>query len=180
MQYGNLDDHQLEKAKAVRALILDVDGVFTTGTIYYGPFGVDLKGFNIKDGLGIKLLQRVGIKVGIISAKNSKAVLRRMKELKIEHIYLGFENKTTAYESIKNKLDLSDHEIAYMGDDLPDLPLLLRVGLAVTVPSATPFLKQHVDLVTQSKGGKGAVRELCELILKAQGLFESAMKPYLL
>jgi 3-deoxy-D-manno-octulosonate 8-phosphate phosphatase (KDO 8-P phosphatase) len=174
-----LDDHQLEKAKAVRCLILDVDGILTTGTIYYGPDGFEMKGFNIKDGLGIKLLQQVGIRVAIISGKTSAAVSLRARELNIEEVYLGIEDKINTYELIKRKFELKDQEIAYMGDDLPDLPILLRTGFSITVPEATSFVKQHVDLITKNKGGKGAVREICELILEAQGVFESIVKTYL-
>lgn len=173
-----------EKAKTIRLLILDVDGILTTGVIYYGNHSanddaLEFKGFHVHDGIGIKLLQRAGIQVAIISAKNSPVVSRRLKDLKIEHIYLGYEEKLPAYEAIKKTLGFADNEIAYMGDDLPDLPVLRRVGLALTVPQAVAEVRQHVDYTTEKKSGKGAVREVCELILHAQGLYQSVIQSYL-
>lgn len=170
----------MEKVKAIRLLILDVDGVLTTGALYYGSHGFEMKGFNIYDGLGIKLLQKAGIKVAIISAKNSEAVSRRIKELNIEHVFLGYEDKIPAFEEVKQTLQLANHEIAYMGDDLPDLPILRRVGFAATVPNAPAIIKQHTDFITKKKGGKGAVREISEFILEAQGLLQSMLQSYLL
>lgn len=169
----------IDKAKNIRLLILDVDGVLTNGTIYYGTNGAEMKGFNILDGLGIKILQKCGITVGVISAKNSDPVARRMQELDIEHAYLGHHTKLPAYEELKNKLQLKDQEIAYMGDDLPDLPILRRVGLAITVPNSSETLRQHVDITTVNAGGQGAVREICEFILKAQNKYESMLESYL-
>lgn len=168
-----------EKAKNIRLLILDVDGVLTNGIIYYGNADTMLRGFNLHDGLGIKLLQKSGIIVGIITAKASAAVLNRAAELKIEHVYAGQEEKIIAYEKLKTKLTLADSEIAYMGDDLPDLPILRRVGLAITVPQASELIKQHADIITQKKGGKGAVREICEFLLNIQGQFDSVIQSYL-
>src|SRR5689334_7761226 len=135
----------IEKAKNIRLLILDVDGVLTTGAIYYGSNGGEMKGFHIHDGLGIKLLQKTGVLVAIISGKHSEAVTRRITDLKIKHFYLGQEDKLPAYENLKQQLQLQDHQIAYMGDDLPDLPLLRRAGLAMTVPQAPAIVLQHAD-----------------------------------
>jgi 3-deoxy-D-manno-octulosonate 8-phosphate phosphatase (KDO 8-P phosphatase) len=169
-----------EKAKHIRLLILDVDGVLTNGIIYYGSQGMlEHKGFHIHDGLGIKLLKKCGIDVGIITAKKSETILQRAKDLTIQHVYAGYEEKLPAYDDIKQKTQLQDHQIAYMGDDLPDLPILKRVGLAFTVPNAADILRQQVDYVTTRKGGKGAVREVCELILEAQNLHQTALQPYL-
>lgn len=168
-----------EKIKSIRLLLLDVDGILTSGVIFYGEDNISLKGFYIQDGLGIKLLQKSSVSVGIISAKISKAVSKRAEELQIEYVYLGQEEKITAYETIKTKLKLNDHEIAYMGDDLPDLPVLKRVGLAITVPQASEIIKQHVDIITKNKGGQGAVREICELIMNTQGHFNSVIQSYL-
>jgi 3-deoxy-D-manno-octulosonate 8-phosphate phosphatase (KDO 8-P phosphatase) len=167
-----------EKAKAVRLLILDVDGVLTSGVIYYAN-GDQFKGFHVHDGLGIKLLQKAGIEVAVISAKKSELVSRRLAELQVEHIYLGHEEKLAPYQELKQKLQLNDADIAYMGDDLPDLPVLRRVGFAVTVPQAPEIIKQHVDFITKIKAGKGAVREVCELILEAQGLYQGVIESYL-
>lgn len=168
-----------DKAKAIKLFILDVDGVLTNGVIYYGNDGIEIKGFHLHDGLGIKLLQKTGVTVAIISGKNSEPVKRRLKELNIEHAYLGYDDKLPAYDDLKQKLQLTDNQIGYMGDDLPDLPLLRRAGLAVTVPQAPDIIKQHVDIVTQHKAGKGAVREACELILQAQGQLQSVLESYL-
>lgn len=170
----------LDKAKAIRLLILDVDGILTTGAIYYGKDGFEMRGFHIHDGMGMKLLQKANIQVAIISSKKSEAVERRMKELNVEHVYLGQENKLPAYEELKQKLRLTDNDIAYMGDDLPDLPLLRRAGLAITVPQAPEIIRQHVDYITKIKPGKGAVREACEFILEAQGQLQSVIQSYLI
>lgn len=167
-----------EKAKHIRLLILDVDGILTSSIIYYGSENITLKGFHTHDGVGIKLLQKTGVPVGIISAKTSDGVLKRADELNIEYVYLGQEEKIVAYEKLKIKLALDDHEIAYMGDDLPDLPILRRVGLAITVPQAPELIKQHVDIITQKKGGKGAVREICEFLMNVQGRFDSVIQSY--
>lgn len=170
----------LEKAKAIRLLILDVDGILTTGAVYYGSQGFEMRGFHIHDGMGIKLLQKANIQVAVISSKKSEAVEKRLKELNIEHGYLGRENKLPAYEELKQKLGLTDNEIAYMGDDLPDLPLLRRAGLAITVPQAPEIIRQNVDYITKIKPGKGAVREACEFILEAQGQMQFVLQSYLI
>jgi 3-deoxy-D-manno-octulosonate 8-phosphate phosphatase (KDO 8-P phosphatase) len=168
-----------KKAQSIRLLILDVDGVLTNGTIYYGTDGIELKGFHIHDGMGIKLLQKAGIPVAIISGKNSEPVARRLQDLNVEHVFLGHTDKLPIYESLKQKLGFSDQDIAYVGDDLPDLPLLRRTGLAITVPGAPALITEHVDYITKNSGGAGAVREVCELILKAQNKYEIMVESYL-
>lgn len=170
-----------EKAKSIRLFILDVDGILTTGALYYGQNGIEeMRGFHIHDGLGIKLLQRTGIPVAIISGKKSAPVAKRLQDLQIQHVYLGHENKLPPYEELKQSLQLQDHEIAYMGDDLPDLPILRRVGFSATVAQAPGIIKQHVDMITKNKPGKGAVREVCEFLMEAQGSFESVLQSYLI
>ena len=169
----------INKAKQIKLLVLDVDGVLTNGLIFYSADGAEMKGFHIHDGLGIKLLKKAGIQVAIISGKKSAAVEKRMQDLRIDHVYLGHENKLPAYEDLINRVQLDDHEIAYMGDDLPDLPLLQRAGLAITVPQAPDIIKQYTDIITTKKGGKGAVREVCELILTAQGRYQAIIQSYL-
>jgi 3-deoxy-D-manno-octulosonate 8-phosphate phosphatase (KDO 8-P phosphatase) len=169
----------VDKAKQIRLLALDVDGVLTTGAIYYGSNGLEMRGFHIHDGMGIKLLQKAGMEVAIISSKKSEGVEKRIKELGITHAYLGQENKLPAYEELKQKLQLSDQEIAYMGDDLPDLPLLKRAGFAITVKNAPEIIKQHADYISKIKPGKGAVREVCEFILEAQDKLQSVLQSYL-
>jgi 3-deoxy-D-manno-octulosonate 8-phosphate phosphatase (KDO 8-P phosphatase) len=169
----------IAKARAIKLFILDVDGVLTDGTIYYGKDGIEMKGFHIYDGFGIKLLQKTGVEVAIISGKNSDAVRRRLEDLKLQHVYLGHEDKLIPYAELKQKLQLRDHAIAYMGDDLLDLPILCRAGLSISVPQAPRHLHQHVDLITNKKGGKGAVREACEFIMEAQGTFHSMVQSYI-
>lgn len=169
-----------KKAQSIRLLILDVDGVLTNGTIYYGTNGIELKGFHIHDGMGIKLLQKAGIPVAIISGKNSEPVARRLQDLNVEHVFLGHTDKLPIYEALKQKLSMADNEIAYVGDDLPDLPLLRRTGLSITVPGAPTSIIEHVDFITKNAGGAGAVREVCEFILKAQNKYENVVKSYLL
>lgn len=169
-----------EKAKAIRLLILDVDGVLTTGAIYYASQGIHMKGFHIQDGLGMKLLQKTNVEVAIISGKSSDAVEQRMKDLNIKHVYLGHEDKIPAYEELKQRLKLKDHQIAHMGDDLPDLPLFRRVGLSISVPGAPSVIHQNVDFITKRKAGKGAVREACEFIMEAQDQLENVVQSYLI
>ena len=168
-----------EKAKSIRLLILDVDGVLTTGALYYGSNDTDMRGFHVHDGLGIKLLKQSGVNIAVISAKKSDIVSRRLGDLHVEHIYLGYEDKLPVYENLKEKLQLTDEQIAYVGDDLPDLPLLRRVGLAISVPNAFPIIVQHTDFITKKKAGKGAVREVCEFLMAAQGTYESVLQSYL-
>jgi 3-deoxy-D-manno-octulosonate 8-phosphate phosphatase (KDO 8-P phosphatase) len=170
----------LEKAKPIRLLILDVDGVLTSGIIFYQGEGLSQsKGFHVHDGFGIKLLQRANIEVGIISAKLSTAAVQRFQDLNIKHFYLGYENKLIAYETLKKELNFTDKEIAYMGDDLPDLPVLRRVGLAITVKEAAAMIKEYAHLITEKPAGAGAVREVCEFILQAQNHYQSLIHPYL-
>jgi len=173
-------ESMIDKVKAIRLLVLDVDGVLTTGAIYYGSDNFEMRGFHIHDGMGIKLLQSAGIKVAIISGKQSDPVERRIKDLQIEHAYLGYDVKLPAYEDLKQKLNIKDHEIAYMGDDLPDLPILRRAGFSITVPQASEIIRQHVDYITKRKPGKGAVREVCEFILESQDRLQSVLQSYLI
>ncbi len=168
-----------ERAAAIRLLIIDIDGVLTSGLIYYGSNQLEIKAFHVHDGLGLKLIQKSGIQVGVITAKKSEAVTRRLNDLGIEHAYCGYEDKRPAYEDIKKRLQLSDEEIAYMGDDLPDLPILMRVHLALTVPQAHELVKQHAHYITKKNAGNGAVREACELIMKAQLTYDHLIKTYL-
>lgn len=169
-----------DKTNATQLLILDVDGVMTSGTIYYNESGDEAKGFHIHDGLGIKLLQKAGINVAVISGKQSNAVARRLTDLNIKHFYLGHEDKTAAYQELKSIYKVSDNHIAYMGDDLPDLPLLQQAGFAITVPQAPTIIKEHADYITTCQGGQGAVREIAELILKSQDKYLTMIQSYLI
>jgi 3-deoxy-D-manno-octulosonate 8-phosphate phosphatase (KDO 8-P phosphatase) len=169
----------MDKAKQIKLLILDVDGTMTNGVLYYDNAGHEMRGFHVHDGLGLKLLRQSGVAIAVISAKNSEVIAKRMNDLKIEHVYLGHENKLPIYEEVKRKLDLKDNQIAYMGDDLPDLPLLMRAGFAITVSTATEIIQQHADYICQKNAGAGAVREACECIMKAQDNFTSMLQFYL-
>lgn len=167
------------KLSRIKLLILDVDGTLTDGLIYYGNDGEILKAFHIHDGLGMHLLKKAGIDVAIITAKQSEAVAHRMRELGLTHVYLGQNDKRPAYDTLKTTLNLNDEAIAYMGDDLPDLCLMQRAGVSFTLKNAAPRMHEHADYITRKKAGRGAVREVCELILEAQQKLESLIHPYL-
>lgn len=161
-----------DKAKPIKLLLLDVDGVLTDGKIYFTEQGLELKAFNSQDGIGIKLLQKNGVEVGVITGRKSTMVEKRMSELGVTHIYQGQDDKLETYKNIKTKHKLENHHIAMMGDDLPDLSPMQEAGLSITVPNACDAVKKHADWQTNRHGGFGAVREACELILKAQGNWE--------
>jgi 3-deoxy-D-manno-octulosonate 8-phosphate phosphatase (KDO 8-P phosphatase) len=169
----------LPRAKEIQLLLLDVDGVLTDGSIVYGNGGTELKGFNIKDGFGIRLLREAGVEVGIITARRSEAVERRAQDLKLAHLYQGVGNKIEAFAEILAAQKLIPQQVAYMGDDWLDLPLLSRVGLAVTVADGVAEVKAVAHYVTREAGGRGAVRELCELIIEAKGQREELLARYL-
>lgn len=161
--------NQIEKlANRIRLLILDVDGVLTDNTIYLDDQGIESKKFNILDGMGIWLAQKAGLEVALISGRPSKATKHRASQLKIKHVYLDKIQKKRVYESLKRKLKIKDEEIAFVGDDILDIPLLRLVGFPVCVRNANPQAKRFAKLVTKAKGGEGAVREVVDLILKAK------------
>jgi len=162
-----------ERAKRVRYLLTDVDGVLTNGVILMGEHGEEITGFSIYDGLGISLLKEANIPIGWISGRKSQAVMRRAADLGISECHLGISNKVETYHQILDRHHLEDNEVAYMGDDLIDLPILRRVGLALSVPNAVDAVKSEVHWVTQKRGGEGAVREVIDLILSAQRRLES-------
>lgn len=165
-------------AKNIRLLILDVDGVLTNGELFFFESG-EYKAFDSRDGLGIALLVKSGIELAIISGNRSESVERRLKKFGIKHVYQGVENKVVAYEKILADLQLSASSVAYMGDDLIDLPVMTRVALPTAVADADAFVKQHATWVSQYNGGRGAVRELCELILTAQGKLDDLRQGFL-
>ncbi len=156
-----------EKAKAIELLITDVDGVLTDGILYYDAEGLSHKGYHVHDGLGLKLLMNAGIKVAVITTCKLPATQRRMEHLGVSDIFLGQENKQEAYDQLLKKYQLTDDQIAYVGDDLPDLALIKRAGLGIAV--ATPLVLKHADWVTERKGGERAIREICERILHVRG-----------
>lgn len=167
-----------EKIKKIELLLLDVDGVLTDGSIILGKSHQELKIFNIKDGLGIKLAQAGGIEIGIITGRTSDAVKKRVEELDLNILYQGQQDKLKVYERIKNDLGLKDDQIAYMGDDLNDLKLLQQAGLSIAVTDSGEEVKAEADYITKTPGGKGAVREVIELILKSQGKWPGLIQKY--
>lgn len=169
----------IAKAKHIRLLAMDVDGVLTDGSLYFGNSGEEMKTFSILDGLGIKLLRDEGIQPAIITGRNSTLLSRRCKELKIEIIYQGREDKLVALDELRADLGLDYSEIAYVGDDLPDLPAIIKAGLGITVANGHRFVAQHADWQTENRGGHGAVREIAELILMAQDKLNNAWEQYL-
>ncbi len=167
-----------EKAKRVRLLILDVDGVLTDGQIVIDDRGVELKSFNARDGHGLKLLMRADIQVALLSGRESEATRRRASDLGISKIYQNIHNKIEAYQEIMNENGLADHQVGYVGDDLVDLPVLRRVGFAAVVSDSIDEIKPFADYITQRDGGKGAVREIIEFILKSQGKWKEVTARY--
>ncbi|MBE9486062.1 MAG: HAD-IIIA family hydrolase [Desulfuromonadales bacterium] len=167
-----------EKLAKIRLLLLDVDGVLTDGRIIYDNQGNELKAFNVKDGHGLKLLQRAGIKVGIITGRKSDVVARRAAELGIEILYQHALSKLEPYRKILADQGLGDEQVAYVGDDIVDLPILRRVGFSATVADAVPDVLPLVDYVTVRSGGRGAVREICDLLLKACGQWQELTDRY--
>ena len=165
-----------QKLEKIKLLIMDVDGVLTDGQIVIDDTGKEIKNFDVKDGFGIVLLKKAGIKTAIISARSSKAVSARAKDLKIDKVYQDAFPKVEAYETLIKSLKLADDEVCFIGDDLPDVPVLDRVGFAITVPDAAPEVKRVCDYITQREGGRGAVREVIELILKTQGKWDALLK----
>lgn len=168
----------LERAAKVRLLLLDVDGVLTDGSIVYTHSGTEMKAFNTKDGFGIRILQEAGVAVGVITARSSEAVRRRAEDLKLAHVYQGIRNKIEAYEQILAEQHLKPIEVAYMGDDWLDLPVLIRVGFAATVADAVPEVQEAAHFVTTRAGGRGAVREVCDLIIEARGKSGELLEKY--
>jgi 3-deoxy-D-manno-octulosonate 8-phosphate phosphatase (KDO 8-P phosphatase) len=162
----------LPRARQVHLLLLDVDGVLTDGSITYLSGGGETKSFNTQDGLGIKLLQESGVAVGIITARSSEAVERRARDLQFAHVFQGKQDKLIVYESILKTTGLRPPQTAYMGDDLMDLPILNRVGFAAAPANAVAEIRQRVHYTAERDGGRGAVREVCDLILEAQGNLE--------
>jgi 3-deoxy-D-manno-octulosonate 8-phosphate phosphatase (KDO 8-P phosphatase) len=158
-----------QRALKIRMLVLDVDGVLTDGKLYFDHAGNEMKAFNTRDGLGMKALQRVGIEVAVITGRKSEAVAHRMSQLGIEHVYQGREDKLDAFLHLLEATGLDAEQVCFAGDDWIDLPVLIRVGLAVSVADAEDHVKQQAHWITRRNGGHGAVREICNLILEAQG-----------
>ncbi len=169
----------LERAKRIRLVALDVDGVLTDGRLYYDQAGNELKAFYTRDGLGIKALQRFGICIAIITGRTSAIVAHRAEELEIEFVYQGCRNKLEAFNDLLVKASVGEEEVCYAGDDWIDIPVLDRAGLSVTVADADALVRSRVHWITEHGGGKGAVREICDLILLAQG-FDQVLRQEIL
>lgn len=168
-----------QRAAQVQLMIFDVDGILTDGSLHFNADGEVIKTFNVLDGQGIKLLQQAGIHTAIISARQSAIVTKRASDLGITHVMQGIHNKFHAFQTLGAKLGVSSEQIGFIGDDIIDLPILTRVGFAASVPNGHEDVRARVHYVTQAHGGRGAVRELCDLILKAQHKYDAALAPYL-
>ncbi len=158
------------KLKGIKMLLLDVDGVLTDGKLVYNNNGIELKMFDVKDGYGLVRLKKAGIRTGIITAKMSDIVETRSKDLGMDVLYQNVDNKLTAYNAVKRRFKLTDGEIAYIGDDIPDLPVLRQAGMPIAVSNAVDAVKNASVYVTKKSGGNGAVREVVELITQAKGI----------
>jgi len=172
-------DSILKLASDIRLIIFDIDGVLTNGTLFLGDDGQEYKAFNSRDGHGMRMLQECGLHAAIITGRKSSVVEHRMRDLGIDIVYQGFRDKRPAFASLLKKTGLQPAQIAYMGDDVVDLPVMTRVGMAIATADAHPFVLQHADYVTSAAGGAGAAREAIETILKAQGLLQDKLDSYL-
>ena len=170
----------LERAKKIKVVIFDVDGVLTDGSLYLSDSGEETKAFNSHDGHGMKMLRASGVELAIITGRESRCVELRAKNLGIKHVYQGAENKLQVFEALLAKLRLDAAACAYMGDDVVDLPVMLRCGLSVCVPAAPALVKRHAHYVTRLEGGRGAVREVCEMVMLAQDTLDAQLAIYLI
>jgi 3-deoxy-D-manno-octulosonate 8-phosphate phosphatase (KDO 8-P phosphatase) len=157
-----------QRLRAIRLLLLDVDGVMTDGGIYFTERGDEVKKFNIHDGYGIAKLQKSGVIVGILTGRTSQLVVRRARELGISEVHQNLENKLEMYEQIRTKLNLTDHQVAYIGDDEPDIPVMKKAGFAACPANATVTVRREADFICKNRGGEGAVREVVDIILESQ------------
>lgn len=164
--YGLISNENYQRATQIKLLICDVDGVFSDGRIYLGNEGEELKAFHTKDGFGMKAIMQMGIEIAIITGRQSNIVENRMQALGVTHIMQGVEDKLSCYQALLNKLNLTSQEVAYIGDDVVDLPVIEACGLGIAVADAHPLVLQGADLITTIPGGFGAVREICDLFLQ--------------
>jgi 3-deoxy-D-manno-octulosonate 8-phosphate phosphatase (KDO 8-P phosphatase) len=169
----------LEKAARIRLLIFDVDGVLTDGSLFVGDDGQEYKAFNSRDGHGIKMLKSHGVEIAIITGRTSKVVEHRMENLGITRVYQGKLHKLPAFEELLAETGIAAEETAYVGDDVVDLPVMRRVGLAIAVQDAHPLVRQHSHWQTPSPGGRGAARDVCEMLMEARGVLDEEMSKYL-
>jgi 3-deoxy-D-manno-octulosonate 8-phosphate phosphatase (KDO 8-P phosphatase) len=175
----SVDAPVLAAAREIRLVLFDVDGVLTDARLIIGDDGQEYKAFNSKDGHGLKMLQRNGVAAGIITGRTSKVVEHRVHDLGIKHVYQGCKEKLPVYDKLIHELKLDPAQTAFVGDDVVDLPIMLKVGLAIAVQDAHPMVKRHAHWITPSAGGEGAGREVCEMLMHAQGTYTAEMLRYL-
>jgi 3-deoxy-D-manno-octulosonate 8-phosphate phosphatase (KDO 8-P phosphatase) len=164
----NKNKEAFRRFKNIELIVSDVDGVLTDNTIYIDDNGLESKKFSIADGVGAYLAGKYNLKLGIISARKSKATMVRAKQIRIKYVFLGREDKLTIYNKIKKNLKLKDSQIAYIGDDLVDIPVLKEAGISISVKDASPYVKKYADYITRAKGGQGVLREVIEIVLKSK------------
>ncbi|NPU92806.1 MAG: HAD-IIIA family hydrolase [Gammaproteobacteria bacterium] len=172
-------DELRRRARAIKLVAFDIDGVMTDGRLYYTDFGNETKAFNVKDGLGIKLLRSTGVEIAIITGRTSELVKKRASDLKISKLVQGREDKIVALKEMMAPMGIQAHEVAYMGDDLPDLSAIRFAGIGVAVADALPIVREHADMVMTRGGGDGAVREFCEWLMAAQGTLDGILDGYM-
>ncbi|MEW6414850.1 MAG: HAD-IIIA family hydrolase [Pseudomonadota bacterium] len=172
-------DDLLERARRIRLVAFDVDGVMTDGTLFLADDGQEYKGFHSLDGHGLKMLRGTGITLAIITGRSSRVVEHRAKNLGIDIVHQGAHDKLAVYESLCRDMNIAFEATAYMGDDVVDLPVMRRAGLAITVPAAPDLVKAYSHYTTTREAGRGAVREACEFLMRAQGTLDTALAPYL-
>ncbi len=169
----------IARARKIKLVAFDVDGIMTDGTLFLADDGQEYKGFNSLDGHGLKMLKSSGVELAIITGRNSRVVEHRAKNLGIEIVHQGAHDKLTVYQALCRELNLDCEATAYMGDDVVDLPVMRRAGLAITVPAAPDLVKAYSHYITTREAGRGAVREACEFLMRAQGTLDAALAPYL-
>ena len=174
-----LPDALLDRLRRVKLLAIDVDGVLTDGRLYFQADGIEIKAFHTQDGHGLKLLKRVGIHVALITGRDSPMVSQRAAALGITHVYQGCEDKLTTLRALCQRLDITLEQVAYCGDDLPDLAPIKRSSVGITVPNAPDYMHPHADWITERLGGHGAVREICDTLLTSQGHWDAVLDTYL-
>lgn len=172
-------DTIIKLARNIKLVIFDIDGVLTNGTLYLGDGGEEYKAFHSKDGHGMRMLIECGLQAAIITGRKSNVVEHRMQDLGIEIVFQGYRDKRPAFQELLKQTGLKPEQIAYMGDDVVDLPVMTQVGMAIAVQDAHPFVIQHADYITEKAGGTGAAREAIETILQAQGLLQDKLESYL-
>jgi 3-deoxy-D-manno-octulosonate 8-phosphate phosphatase (KDO 8-P phosphatase) len=170
--------HIREKIKRIKLFIVDIDGVLTDGRIVYDNRGNELKFFDVQDGFGITLLRRAGIECAIMTAKKTRIVAKRARDIKASFLFQNCTDKLKTFQTLLDKVDVHPEEICYIGDDLIDIPVLKRVGFAVSVPNAVPEAREIAHYITHKRGGRGAVREICDLIIKTQGKWDNILARY--